>query len=70
MRKGRKPAKRKLPTSVPSAQAEIGRRCDPAGEGDGKAHTVQDSIPFQNMFPDGLCVAEGGASPRPLGLRM
>ena len=24
-------------------------------KGDGKAHTVQDSIPFRNMFPDGLC---------------
>ena len=30
-------------------------------KGDGKAHTVQDSIPFQNMFPDGLCRLEGGA---------
>ena len=29
-------------------------------KGDGKAHTVQDSIPFQNMFPDGLCRLEGG----------
>ena len=28
-------------------------------KGDGKAHTVQDSIPFQNMFPDGLCRLEG-----------
>ena len=24
-------------------------------KGDGKNHTVQDSIPFQNMYPDGLC---------------
>ena len=24
-------------------------------KGDGKAHTVQDSIPFQRMFPDGIC---------------
>lgn len=30
-------------------------------KGDGKAHTVQDSIPFRNMFPDGLCRLEGGA---------
>ena len=29
-------------------------------KGDGKAHTVQDSIPFRNMFPDGLCRLEGG----------
>ena len=29
-------------------------------KGDGKPHTVQDSIPFQNMFPDGLCRLEGG----------
>ncbi len=31
-------------------------------KGDGKAHTVQDSIPFQNLFPDGLCRLEGGTS--------
>ena len=24
-------------------------------KGDGKKHTVQDSIPFRNIFPDGLC---------------
>ena len=30
-------------------------------KGDGKAHTVQESIPFRNMFPDGLCRLEGGA---------
>jgi len=30
-------------------------------KGDGKTHTVQDSIPFRNMFPDGLCRLEGGA---------
>ena len=29
-------------------------------KGDGKAHTVQDSIPFRNMFRDGLCRLEGG----------
>ena len=29
-------------------------------KGDGKAHTVQESIPFRNMFPDGLCRLEGG----------
>ena len=29
-------------------------------KGDGKAHTVQDRIPFRNMFPDGLCRLEGG----------
>ena len=28
-------------------------------KGDGKAHTVQDSIPFRNMFPDGLCRLDG-----------
>ena len=26
-----------------------------AAKGDGKPHTVQDSIPFRNMYPDGLC---------------
>ena len=30
-------------------------------KGDGKAHTVQASIHFRNMFPDGLCRLEGGA---------
>ena len=29
-------------------------------KGDGKTHTVQDSIPFRNMFPDGLCRLDGG----------
>ena len=29
-------------------------------KGDGKTHTVQDSIPFRNIFPDGLCRLEGG----------
>ena len=24
-------------------------------KGDGKPHTVQDSIPFRNLYPDGLC---------------
>ena len=24
-------------------------------KGDGKPHTVQDSIPFWNLYPDGLC---------------
>ena len=30
-------------------------------KGDGKPHTVQESIPFRNLFPDGLCRLEGGA---------
>ena len=29
-------------------------------KGDGKTHTVQDSIPFRNIFPDGLCRLDGG----------
>ena len=28
-------------------------------KGDGKPHSVQDSIPFRNMFPDGLCRLDG-----------
>ena len=32
-------------------------------KGDGKAHTVQDSIPFRNMFPDGEDVNYRLASP-------
>lgn len=28
-------------------------------KGDGKPHTVQDSIPFQNIYPDGLCRLDG-----------
>lgn len=28
-------------------------------KGDGKTHTVQDSIPFQNLYPDGLCRLDG-----------
>ena len=55
--KAEKPAKRKL-TRAERKQIEAVIR---QAKGDGKAHTVQDSIPFQNMFPDGLCRLEGGA---------
>ena len=55
-RKAEKPAKRKL-TRAERKQIEAVIR---QAKGDGKAHTVQDSIPFQNMFPDGLCRLEGG----------
>ena len=54
--KAEKPAKRKL-TRAERKQIEAVIR---QAKGDGKAHTVQDSIPFQNMFPDGLCRLEGG----------
>lgn len=55
--KAEKPAKRKL-TRAERKQIEAVIR---QAKGDGKIHTVQDSIPFQNMFPDGLCRLEGGA---------
>lgn len=45
--KAEKPAKRKL-TRAERKQIEAVIR---QAKGDGKAHTVQDSIPFQNMFP-------------------
>ena len=54
--KAEKPAKRRL-TRAERKQIEAVIR---QAKGDGKAHTVQDSIPFQNMFPDGLCRLEGG----------
>ena len=54
--KAEKTAKRKL-TRAERKQIEAVIR---QAKGDGKAHTVQDSIPFQNMFPDGLCRLEGG----------
>ena len=54
--KAEKPAKRKL-TRAERKQIEAVIR---QAKGDGKAHTVQDSIPFQNMLPDGLCRLEGG----------
>lgn len=54
--KAEKPAKRKL-TRAERKQIEAVIR---QAKGDGKACTVQDSIPFQNMFPDGLCRLEGG----------
>ena len=54
--KAEKPAKRKL-TRAERKQIEAVIR---QAKGDGKTHTVQDSIPFQNMFPDGLCRLEGG----------
>ena len=49
-------AKRKL-TRAERKQIEAVVR---QAKGDGKPHTVQDSIPFRNMFPDGLCRLEGG----------
>ena len=54
--KAEKPAKRKL-TRAERKQIEAVVR---QAKGDGKNHTVQDSIPFQNMYPDGLCRLEGG----------
>ena len=50
------PAKRKL-TRAERKQIEAVIR---QAKGDGKTHTVQDSIPLQNLFPDGLCRLEGG----------
>ncbi len=51
-RKARSP-----PQSVSSTRAE--RKQIEAiirqAKGDGKPHTVQDSIPFRNLYPDGLC---------------
>lgn len=49
-KKAEKP-KRKL-TRAEKKQIEAVIR---QAKGDGKNHTVQDSIPFRNMFPDGLC---------------
>lgn len=54
--KAERPAKRKL-TRAERKQIEAVIR---QAKGDGKAHTVQDSIPFQNVFHDGLCRLEGG----------
>ena len=54
--KAERPAKRRL-TRAERNQIEAVIR---QAKGDGKACTVQDSIPFQNMFPDGLCRLEGG----------
>ena len=44
-------AKRKL-TRAERKQIETIIR---QAKGDGKPHTVQDSIPFRNLYPDGLC---------------
>ena len=55
--KAERPAKRRL-TRAERKQIEAVIR---QAKGDGKNHTVHDSIPFQNMFSDGLCRLEGGA---------
>lgn len=34
--------------------------------GDGKPHTAQDTIPYQIMYPDGICYLETGAIHRAL----
>mgnify|MGYP006873668442 CR=1 FL=1 len=44
-------AKRKL-TRAERKQIEAIIR---QAKGNGKPHTVQDSIPFRNLYPDGLC---------------
>ena len=49
--KAEKPAKRRL-TRAERKQIEAVIR---QAKGDGKPHTVQDSIPFRNLYPDGLC---------------
>ena len=54
--KAEKPAKGRL-TRAEHKQIEAVIR---QAKGDGKAHTVQDSILFQNLFSDDLCRLEGG----------
>ena len=44
-------AKRKLTRAERKQIGAIIRQA----KGDGKPHTVQDSIPFRNLYPDGLC---------------
>ena len=44
-------AKRKLTRAERKQIGAIIRQA----KGDGKPHTVQDSIPFWNLYPDGLC---------------
>ena len=47
--------KRQGPAQAHPAGAKADRGRHPAGQGDGKNHTVQASLPFRNMHPDGLC---------------
>ena len=49
--KAEKPAKRKLTRNQRKQIEAVIRQA----KGDGKPHTVQDSIPFWNLYPDGLC---------------
>ena len=49
--KAEKPAKRKL-TCAERRQIEAVIR---KAKGDGKAHSAQASIPYQSMYPDGIC---------------
>ncbi|HIV87495.1 MAG TPA: PrgI family protein [Candidatus Pygmaiobacter gallistercoris] len=53
-RKNQKRKPRKLSRAARRQIAAVTRQA----KGDGKTHTVQQSIPFQNMFPDGLCRLE------------
>ncbi len=45
------PVRRKLSRAERKQIEEVIR----AAKGDGKNHTVQDSIPYRNIYPDGLC---------------
>ena len=60
--KAERPAKRKLTRAERKQTVAVIRQA----KGDGKTHTVQASIPFQNIIPDGLCRLEGGAYSKPL----
>ena len=52
---------RKLTRAEKKQIAEIIRQA----KGDGKAHTAQQTIPYIQMYPDGICKVTGRKYPKP-----
>ena len=57
---GKKPGSGKAKPKLTKSERKQIEALIQRAKGDGKAHTVQDSIPFRNLFPDGLCRLEDG----------
>ena len=57
---------RKLTRAEKKQIAEIIRQA----KGDGKAHTAQQTIPYIQMYPDGICKVRDGNTQRPSPLKI
>ena len=55
--RGKKPeaAPEKAGRKLTAAERREIRKVIEAAKGDGKPHSAQDTLPFRQMYPDGLC---------------